>query len=204
MAAPVEDLAKKYGLESIPESVKRLGQLVSKPEATTEEVAKLIGQDKDLIARLLRIANPRAESEDDYGCTTVEEALQRTGMMISTEILPVIAKLETTVLSLDSVSQSAGSVLDSLGSRLQQSTQELRLCLDGFNNANHTIAPEIERRMVKFEASIGRLPEQLEATIGRLTPMSETIADAAMLSTANIEVIDQLTMGAACCGTLAM
>jgi hypothetical protein len=121
------------------------------------------------------------------------EALQRTGMMISTEILPVIARLESTLLSLDSVSQSANGILDSLGSRLQQTTQELKLVLDAFNNANHTIAPEIERRMVKFEASIGRLPEQLEVTIGRLSPMSETIADAAMLSTANIEVIDQLT-----------
>lgn len=46
--------------------------------------------------------------------------------------------------------------------------------------------------MLKFEASIAQLPEQLDATIGRLSPLSETIADAAMLSTANIEVIDQL------------
>lgn len=80
MAAPTEDIAKQYGLESIPESVKRLGVLVSRPEATTEEVAKLLSQDKDLTAKLLRAANPRAESEEDYGCTTVEDALQRTGM----------------------------------------------------------------------------------------------------------------------------
>ena len=78
--AAAEDIAKRYGLESIPESVKRLGILVSRPEATTEDVAKLISQDKELTARLLRAANPRAESEEDYGCTTVEEALQRTGM----------------------------------------------------------------------------------------------------------------------------
>lgn len=120
------------------------------------------------------------------------EALQRTAIMISTEILPLVAKLETTLLTLDTVSQSAGGILDSLGTRLQLGTQDLKLCLEAFNNANHSVAPEIEKRMLKFEASIGRLPEQLEATIGRLTPMSETIADAAMLSTANIEVIDQL------------
>lgn len=120
------------------------------------------------------------------------DALQRTGMMISTEILPVIAKLETTVLSLDSVSHSASDVLDGIGGRLQKATQDLKLCLDGFANANLNVVPEIDKRMAKFEASIAQLPEQLDATIGRLAPMSETIADAAMLSTANVEVIDQL------------
>lgn len=120
------------------------------------------------------------------------EALQRTGVMISTEILPVVSKLENTMVSLEAISQSAGGLLESLGERLQQSTREMKACLEDFNRANHTIAPEIEKRMLKFEASISRLPEQLDATIGRLTPMSETIADAAMLSTANIEVIDQL------------
>ena len=78
--APAEDFVKRYGLESIPESVRRLGQLVSKPDATTEEVTKLICSDKNFTARLLRAANPRAESEDDYSCTTVEDALQRTGL----------------------------------------------------------------------------------------------------------------------------
>ena len=121
------------------------------------------------------------------------EALQRTGVMISTEILPVVSKLESTMLSLESISQTAGSVLEGLGDRLQQSTRELKACLEDFNRANHTVAPEIEKRMLKFEATISRLPEQLDATIGRLSPMSETIADAAMLSTANIEVIDQLS-----------
>jgi len=123
---------------------------------------------------------------------TQREALQRTGMMISTEVLPVIAKLETTVLSLETVSTTAGGLLESIGSRLQQTTQDLKTCLEAFSNANHNIAPELEKRMLKFEASIAQLPEQLDATIGRLSPLSDTIADAAMLSTANIEVIDQL------------
>lgn len=121
------------------------------------------------------------------------EALQRTGVMISTEILPVISKLENTMVSLETISQNAATVLDGLSDRLQQSARELKACLEDFNRANHTVAPEIEKRMLKFEATISRLPEQLDATIGRLSPMSETIADAAMLSTANIDVIDQLS-----------
>ena len=80
--APIEDLARRYGLESVPESVRRLGQLVSQPDITTEEVARLVSADKGFTARLLRAANPRAESEEDYACTTVEDALQRTGMGI--------------------------------------------------------------------------------------------------------------------------
>lgn len=80
--APVDDFAKRCGLESVPESVRRLGLLVSRPDATTEDVAKLIAQDKGFTARLLRAANPRADCEEDYGCTTVEDALQRTGMGI--------------------------------------------------------------------------------------------------------------------------
>lgn len=123
---------------------------------------------------------------------TQREALQRTSMMISTDVLPVIAKLEATVMSLDTVSQNAGGLLQSIGTKLQQTTQDLKACLEAFSNANHNVAPELERRMLKFEASIAQLPEQLDATIGRLSPLSETIADAAMLSTANIEVIDQL------------
>lgn len=121
------------------------------------------------------------------------QALQRSGMMISTEMLPLLSKLETTVLSLESVAQNAGTTLETVGGRLQQSTHDLKICLDVFNTANHTVVPEIEKRMVRFEAAIGHLPEQLEATIGRLAPLSETVADAAMLSTANIEVIDQLS-----------
>ena len=75
-----EDIAKKFGLESVPESVKRLSQLLGKRDASTEDFANLISQDKDLTERLLRAANPRAESEEDYTTTTVEDALGRTGM----------------------------------------------------------------------------------------------------------------------------
>ena len=73
-------MAKRYGLEAVPESVRRLGQLLSRQDASTEEIAKIISTDKSFTARLLRAANPKAESEADYVATTVEEALQRTGM----------------------------------------------------------------------------------------------------------------------------
>lgn len=80
MNAPTEEIAKRYGLESIPDSVKRLGILVSSQNIDSNEVAKIITQDKDLVARLLKVANPRAEREQDYRFTTVEDCLKRAGM----------------------------------------------------------------------------------------------------------------------------
>lgn len=80
MTAPSEEIARKYGLESIPESVKRLGTLVSSQNIDSAEVAKIITQDKELVSRLLKVANPKAEREQDYRFTTVEECLRRAGM----------------------------------------------------------------------------------------------------------------------------
>lgn len=106
MPAPAEDFVKRYGMEAVPESVKRLGQLISRPDATTAEVAKLIGQDKDFTARLLRAANPKAESAADYAFTTVEEALQRTGMgsvllvAMHYPIMSAVLKTFSTMLSI--------------------------------------------------------------------------------------------------------
>jgi CheY-specific phosphatase CheX len=74
-----QELAKRYGLEPVPESVARLTDLVSRQESDVELIAKIITQDPALTARLLRAANPRAASEKDYGITTVEDALLRTG-----------------------------------------------------------------------------------------------------------------------------
>lgn len=62
-------------MECVPESVQRLQQLLAKRNASTEDFARLVIQDKDLAARLLSAPNPRAESEADYTTTTVEEAL---------------------------------------------------------------------------------------------------------------------------------
>ncbi len=76
-----EDIAKQFGLESVPASVKRLSQLLNKCDATdTDDFAKLVNADPDLTKRLLCAANPRAECEEDYGITTVEDAIQRCGM----------------------------------------------------------------------------------------------------------------------------
>jgi ribosome-associated translation inhibitor RaiA len=123
---------------------------------------------------------------------TQRDSLQRVSATISTEVLPVINKLESTVAALENASQNAGGILSTLGAQLQQSSGELQVCLDEFNRANHNVAPEIEKRVARFEATISRLPDQIETTLTRLSPMSETIADAAMLSTANVEVMEQL------------
>jgi CheY-specific phosphatase CheX len=82
-AAPAkknDELIKRFGLAPTPESVLRLTQLVARRDAVAADVAKIINQDKALTARLLKAANPRAESEADYGVTEVEDALARIGM----------------------------------------------------------------------------------------------------------------------------
>lgn len=78
--ANVEELATKFGIEAIPDNVRRLAQLVSRQTAPREEIAQLICEDKNLLSRLLRAANPRATCEDDYVVTSVESAVMRTGV----------------------------------------------------------------------------------------------------------------------------
>src|SRR5258708_5175458 len=75
-----DDFTKRYGLEPVPESVIHLTKLVAQQDADIEEIGKLIVKDPRITARLLRFANPRAESQHDYDITTVDEALMRTGM----------------------------------------------------------------------------------------------------------------------------
>ena len=165
----------------------RMSALDARTEALVQRIGGMLQQSEasaDMNIAQMRGIVEAGEAQKD--------ALQRIGVTISTEILPVINKLETTVASLESVSHNAGGVLGAVGEQLQQSTRELHSCLDDFNRANHTVAPEIEKRVARFEALMTRLPDQLEATLSRLDPMSETIADAAMLSTANVEVMEQL------------
>ena len=64
---PYNEVAARYGLEPVPESVIRLTQLVAEQDADLDKIAKVIEQDKALTARLLRAANPRADDEEDYG-----------------------------------------------------------------------------------------------------------------------------------------
>jgi chemotaxis protein CheX len=76
----VEEIAKQFGLEAVPESIRRVTELVACQDATTEQIAKIISQDKELTARVLRAANPRAEDECDYTITTVDAAVMRSGI----------------------------------------------------------------------------------------------------------------------------
>lgn len=106
-ASQSDAVAKQFGLESIPESVLRLQQMITKRDGNMEDFAKLISQDSQLSARLLRAANPRAKTVEDYVATTVEEALQRTGMSsalllaMSDPLLRGILKTFKTMLSIE-------------------------------------------------------------------------------------------------------
>ncbi|MCS7089619.1 MAG: chemotaxis protein CheX [Verrucomicrobiota bacterium] len=75
-----KELAVRYGLDPIPDSVIRLTQLLSKQDADLEEIARVISADPDLTVRLLRVANPRATNDQEFTIETVEEALMRTGV----------------------------------------------------------------------------------------------------------------------------
>jgi CheY-specific phosphatase CheX len=74
------ELAKLYGIEPIPESVAQLTQLVARQDADLDQITKIISKDPAITQRLLRAANPRAKTEDDYNITTVEDALMRNGV----------------------------------------------------------------------------------------------------------------------------
>lgn len=74
------ELAERYGLEPVPESVARLTKLVAQQDADIDEIAKLIEQDKALTQRLLRAANPRALSDEEMDIDNVQDALMRTGV----------------------------------------------------------------------------------------------------------------------------
>jgi hypothetical protein len=165
----------------------RMAALDERTSALSEQMTSIMQQSEASaemnISQMRNIADATEAQKD---------SLQRIGVAISAEVLPVINKLEGTVTSLEEVSQSAGGILGAVGGQLQISTRELLVCLEEFNRANHTIAPEIEKRVARFEAIISRLPDQLEATLSRLNPISETISDAAMLSTANVDIMEQL------------
>lgn len=75
-----QELARQYRLDPIPESVARLTDLVARQESDLEAIGKIISQDRSLTERLIRAANPRADDEDDYAITTVDDALMRLGV----------------------------------------------------------------------------------------------------------------------------
>ena len=73
-------IVSTMGLQAIPESIRRLTELVARQDAPMKDISKVICQDKELTARLLSAANPRASSEDEYTVTTVEAVLMRAGL----------------------------------------------------------------------------------------------------------------------------
>jgi CheY-specific phosphatase CheX len=76
----MEDVARKYGLEPISASVLRLTKLVASQDADLDQIGRVIQQDKNLTAVLLRQANPGINNPADYDITSVEQALLRNGM----------------------------------------------------------------------------------------------------------------------------
>ncbi len=80
-------------------SLKLLTQLISNCGANTEKIARLLLQDHELTEGLLRAANPRASCKEDYVATTVEEALQRTGLssaLVLAMSSPLVAAITNT------------------------------------------------------------------------------------------------------------
>ena len=82
-SAPASDLSppdpgKNYGL-LVPENVIRLANLVGHQEVDLEEIAKVISEDEELTARLLRMANAKLYLGDSE-ITSVVTALVRNGI----------------------------------------------------------------------------------------------------------------------------
>ena len=75
-----EMIARRFGLEPIPESVVRLTRLIASQNADLEAIASVITQDSMLTARLLRMTQRPDEKEPLAGPSAVEEALMRSGL----------------------------------------------------------------------------------------------------------------------------
>jgi len=119
-----QELARRYGLEPIPESVLRLTQIVAKQDADIQEVAGVIAKDPALATRLLRGANPHARTEADYEIRTVDEALLRNGMggalllAMGTPLALALVKTFQTMLSLKLDSIDPNSAVPLAGQHL--------------------------------------------------------------------------------------
>ena len=82
MAAPFnyQELAERYGLEPLSESVLQLSRLVARQEADLDEMAWIVSQDAALARRLIRAADPRAKNETECGMDVVRASLTCTGI----------------------------------------------------------------------------------------------------------------------------
>jgi len=101
-----KEIARRYGIAATPESVSRLTQLVARQDSCVDEIVRVIEKDPALSARLLRVANPRAEDESEYTVGTVDEALMRNGigcallLAMGTPLSLALTKTFQTMLSL--------------------------------------------------------------------------------------------------------
>ena len=119
-----DEVARRYGLEPIPECVLRLTQLVSRQNGDLDEIAGFIDKDSALRRQILRLANPHAETESDYTIRTVEQALMRNGigcvllLAMSAPLAEALIKTFHTMLSLKLESLDARKVAPLPGSHL--------------------------------------------------------------------------------------
>ena len=101
-----KEIARRYGIAAAPESVSRLTQLVARQDSCVDEIVRVIEKDPALSARLLRVANPRAEDKSEYTVGTVDEALMRNGigcallLAMGTPLSLALTKTFQTMLSL--------------------------------------------------------------------------------------------------------
>lgn len=79
-ATEYEQLAVRFGLEAVPESVLRLTQILASTDASLEMIAEAISQDVVLTKRLLKAANPRFIEKPEYTIDEVKSALGRAGL----------------------------------------------------------------------------------------------------------------------------
>lgn len=120
-----KELAQRYGLGPTPESVSRLTQLVARQDADVDEIVRVIEKDPGLSARLLRVANPHAEHEDEYTVGTVEAALMRNGigcallLAMGTPLSLALIKTFHTMLSLKLESVDAHELQALVGSHMR-------------------------------------------------------------------------------------
>jgi len=120
LATEYQELARKYGFAPTPDSVVRLTQIVARQDSDADDIAKVISKDPALRKRLLRVANPEAESEAEYTVDTVEDALMRNGigcallLAMGTPLALALGKAFQTMLSvkLDAVDRRTVPALE--------------------------------------------------------------------------------------------
>jgi len=172
------EVARRYGLEPIPESVLRLAQLVSRQEADLDEIAALIKKDPALSRRILRLANPHTVDEGHYEIKTVEQALMRHGvgcallLAMGAPLSEALVKTFLTMLSLKLECLEVRSVIPSQGDHLfgiirfsGKATGQVQLRL-GFDSAKQVAAKVLGLESANLEAAKDAVGELLNIMAG--------------------------------------